>query len=392
MAVTRSTSRRQVVHDVFRQPRRGFTLVELLVVIAIIGILVAMLLPAVQAAREAARRSQCQNNCKNLGLAMLNYEGVNKKFPFAVRTEPLDPDPIVRASDGTRLYNNWAIDILPFMEEQPLYDRFHLVRADTGRLQSLNTANISAAALGGSGKTPDTNVIARSTELKLMLCPSDNGAGRPFMGASGTEPWARGNYGYNAGLGLMQSNRTVWNHTELDADGIPMTCGRGVGGADNACSVAQITDGTSHTAAIFEIRTGVHEVDRRGVWAMQMVGSNLVQRHGSNYALGPNDCGPGGDDVRGNQDIISAVGQPGLEADCMMPANLSQWNFSAQVISRSLHPGGVFASMCDGSVQFVSDFVDIGGQTEGVRCAESVFGVWQRLTCPDDGLVVSNDL
>ena len=89
----------------------GFTLVELLVVIAIIGVLIALLLPAVQAAREAARRSQCQNNLKQIGLAVQNFHDVNKKLP---------------PSDLGLKLANWAILILPYMEETPLYNQFDL--------------------------------------------------------------------------------------------------------------------------------------------------------------------------------------------------------------------------------------------------------------------------
>jgi prepilin-type N-terminal cleavage/methylation domain-containing protein len=61
--------------------RPAFTLVELLVVIAIIGILVALLLPAIQAAREAARRADCLNRLHNLGIAAQNYHDANRHLP-----------------------------------------------------------------------------------------------------------------------------------------------------------------------------------------------------------------------------------------------------------------------------------------------------------------------
>jgi prepilin-type N-terminal cleavage/methylation domain-containing protein len=72
-----------------KSPRRaGFTLIELLVVIAIIAILIALLLPAVQAAREAARRTQCRNNLKQLGLAMHGYHDVFRMFPLGIVFAP----------------------------------------------------------------------------------------------------------------------------------------------------------------------------------------------------------------------------------------------------------------------------------------------------------------
>ncbi len=97
-------------------PDRGFTLVELLVVIAIIGILVAMLLPAIQAAREAARRSQCINNLKQMALATLNFEIGRKELPrIYIFDHAIDNDKAIHGSH---------VQILPYLEYQPVYDAY----------------------------------------------------------------------------------------------------------------------------------------------------------------------------------------------------------------------------------------------------------------------------
>ncbi len=101
-----------------KQSRRGFTLVELLVVIAIIGVLVALLLPAVQAAREAARRSQCTNNLKQLAIGVHNHHDTFRHLPFAGSDGPTKTCCNADTRDGW----SWAYHLLPFIEQQNLYD------------------------------------------------------------------------------------------------------------------------------------------------------------------------------------------------------------------------------------------------------------------------------
>jgi prepilin-type N-terminal cleavage/methylation domain-containing protein len=133
--------------------RAGFTLVELLVVIAIIGILVALLLPAVQAAREAARRSQCSNNIKQLGLALHNYHDTYKTFPPSGILAG-DSRPITSATPSTRPYHyTWLFMILPFMEQQPLWD---------------STDKLRPIYVGSNGQPQ----AVCSTQLPTLKCPS----------------------------------------------------------------------------------------------------------------------------------------------------------------------------------------------------------------------------
>jgi prepilin-type N-terminal cleavage/methylation domain-containing protein/prepilin-type processing-associated H-X9-DG protein len=130
--------------------RSGFTLIELLVVIAIIAILIALLLPAVQAAREAARRIQCVNNMKQIGLALHNYHDGNNCF--AVGMLP------ATAANGT-LKPNGGFSVLArllnFVEQRPLY----------------NAINMSLCAVNDPYGTAANSTVCL-TRLSVFLCPS----------------------------------------------------------------------------------------------------------------------------------------------------------------------------------------------------------------------------
>jgi prepilin-type N-terminal cleavage/methylation domain-containing protein/prepilin-type processing-associated H-X9-DG protein len=327
---------------VSKRKRDAFTLVELLVVIAIIGILVALLLPAIQAAREAARRSQCQNNVHNLGLGALNYHDTHSSLPVGV-SNPRKANGDFEYTNGSqmtatngKLFANWAIQILPFIEEQSLYDSFVLYDE----------------APVGTALNDFANRVERGTELAYMLCPSDTGRGN-FCSASGGN-WARGNYGLNMGLGFL------WNHRDPDDADNPWRhqCGRGVASVNRGATVAQIEDGTTKTIMFGELRVGLSERDRRGTWAMPMVGSNLLAEQASNYG------GMG-------------------------------WDNSVSITLRSRHPGGVHVAMCDGAVRFVSNDIQSIPLGPGYRVPpdnrcprEDAFGVWQRINSANDGYVL----
>lgn len=79
------------------------------------GIMIGMLLPAVQQVRAAARRTQALNNLRQLALGILNYESAHGHFPPAYSVD----------DEGTPLLS-WRVHVLPFMEENELYQQFHL--------------------------------------------------------------------------------------------------------------------------------------------------------------------------------------------------------------------------------------------------------------------------
>lgn len=85
--------------------------------IPMLGCCVGLLLPAVQAAREAARRMSCSNNMRQIGLALHDYSAANGSLP-----------PAYTVDDQGRPLHSWRTLILPYMEQEALYEQIDLTK------------------------------------------------------------------------------------------------------------------------------------------------------------------------------------------------------------------------------------------------------------------------
>ncbi len=89
--------------------RRAVSLIEALVVLAIVALLVALLIPAVHYSRQSARRTACAGNLRQLGIALQEMWDLQR----GAQAKPVPEGAI----------HGWAIDVLPFIEEQALADQ-----------------------------------------------------------------------------------------------------------------------------------------------------------------------------------------------------------------------------------------------------------------------------
>ncbi len=348
IAMDHSVSKRTHIPGPSQTTARGFSLVELLVVIAIIGVLISLLLPAVQAARESARRLQCVNNLKQIALATQNFESANKELPKSAVT---DFEEFTQSEESYQAFHpwngrqfSWVVLILPYLEQQTLFDQFDL---DKGVFDQVNN--------------PQAQTITS------LLCPSDEATGRHFLDQefSKGKQLAKGNYAayvspFHIDLQLLWPGALI-------ATGQPLS---------------KIVDGTSNTIAFSEVRTLDHELDERGAWAVPWAGSSILSfdmhhrcsdgrshfycMHEGTYrgdvrSLGqtqmPNTQGPIQDT------LFYCLDEQNLHADLQrMPCfgwirRVGSTGFYS-ASPRSLHLGGVNVSYVDGHTEFQTDDVD----------------------------------
>jgi len=327
------------MHSILTARRRGFTLIELLVVIAIIAVLIALLLPAVQQAREAARRAQCKNNLKQLGLALHNYADVHRVFPPGQLGYPFVWSP--------------QSQLLPFVEQ-----------ANLQNLLDYDVPPLLAFQAGYDVTAVTKNDTAAKIRLPLLLCPSDGDA---------VPNAAYGGISYPAcvGSGNVFDADAANDGAHQRADGVIY--------AMSKVSFGQITDGTSNTVVFSEhlLGDGTDLAPTNGDFRRRVI--ELPTSSQTTPAACAPASAPKWSGQRGAKWVNGHYGDSlynhFLRPNAAEPDCHNGYHNFAITSARSHHAGGVNVVLCDGSVRFVSENVDLI--------------VWRAAAARSDGKVVA---
>ena len=214
-----------------RRSRRAFTLIELLVVIAIIAILIALLLPAVQKVREAAARTQCLNHLKQIGLGMHNFHDVYKALPYC-RTGGHEQD------------NTWAVILLPFIEQAPLYTKWF----------GTTIPNLDGPPIVSSSPLIVINDLRFNATIRNQSAPLSNEVSVYFCPGRRAPQVCTTPMGSNL-VGAASDYAVVGGDNSLNDGAFHINDLYGTG-----VRLLEITDGTSNTLMVGEKHLGIADI------------------------------------------------------------------------------------------------------------------------------------
>lgn len=287
-----------------RRPLAAFTLVELLVVIAIIGVLVALLLPAVQQARESARRMSCESNLKQLGVAVHNHHDVNLVLVPTTVAEAAAVNAAGGNIDEPDGYASWATLLLPYIEQQSVFQLWDL------KIQS-------------SRQVPQ----AYQAQIKSYWCPSRR---KQVLSLNDFAPSGGGIGDYNPCQGTLPGVKNINDDGAFMAAAFEMSQSGGftiITVSRPRLRLANITDGTSNTLAFGEKHIRPNSLRGKNEDRSIFGGQNNSTRR-----------------VAGIQQNTPANLRP------LRPANDENGTFANQSFGGP-HPGVCNFVMCDGSVR-----------------------------------------
>jgi prepilin-type N-terminal cleavage/methylation domain-containing protein len=327
---------RVVVHR-----RAGFTLIELLVVIAIIAILIALLLPAVQQAREAARRTQCKNNLKQFGLGLHNYHDVYGGFA-----------PAGSGQNHTLPRAGWQTRILPFMDQAPLFNQLHFDGPRPGVEYGGVQGSVSRQVLADGEE-------AGEKQVPYAMCPSDTWPthvdGSTNTSFTTTAGWAQASYTGSIGSHPTPSaggNCNPFNSFALANNLLGSGCTAGQINYSRSNSTRcsngmfgywglfvrerDVTDGTSNTIFVGEVRSDCHSHPTWGWWFSNAMGNAHA----------------------GTVTPINEFTTCNNSSQISDPACTAKTKYNYSWGFKSHHVGGVQMLFVDGSVHFISENID----------------------------------
>ena len=169
-------------------------------------------LPWIGTPAYVARQSACSNYLKQIAVALHNYHDIYDSFP-----------PAYIADENGRPMHSWRVLILPFMEQQPTYDKYRFDEPWDG---------------------PNNSLLADRIK-NFYACPNDN------------DPKNSVETSYVAIIGL----NTAWQ-------------------GEKALTFADFADGTSNVLMVVEVHnSGIHWMEPRDLHVTQMT-RTINAKHG----------------------------------------------------------------------------------------------------------------